>query len=304
MKKLLYINMIMILIAVLSACGEQKTVTKTLIQTRYSSTILTFTKYSTTAVPFIRYTTVYVPVPATIIVPLPATTQQPTQGYPQTIKTIPFPTGVTYFSDLAYDRLTNTAWLLAGNDTGKPKWFIQIDTSGAVLKKNLLPNLPFWVNYASYLTFDGTNIWATSYGSSSGGQVSKIYTLDTSGNVLKEMPCPATTTGGYCQGIAWDGTKFWTVASDSKDLVSFFPDGTVSTKFSGMFPEISQNRNLFYDWSKSRLIASGLDSIDTSTGNRVRTWPFNGGGRGDWDGQYFWNINTFTQEIEITDLGI
>jgi hypothetical protein len=245
--------------------------------------------------------------PTTIIIKDSTTCRTPTAGYPKIVKSIPFPAGVTYFSDLAFDRVNNTAWLLAGNDTGQPKWLVHIATDGTVLGTNAYVNTTWSVNYGSFLASNGVSIWATSYGWLNGIPITKVYSLDTSGNVLKEIPCPATTAGGFCTGITWDGSKFWTVASDSKDLVSFFPDGTISAKFIGIFPEVSRSRNLFYDWAKSRLVASDktyLDVIDTSTGIRTRTFPYNNGVNGDWDGQYFWNINTSTLQIEIMDLGI
>ncbi len=55
--KLIFIYCMMLLAIFLSACGQDKTITKTVIQTQYS----------TVSIPFLRYTTVYVPTPTTPI---------------------------------------------------------------------------------------------------------------------------------------------------------------------------------------------------------------------------------------------
>ena len=219
------------------------------------------------------------------------------------VKKIPFPFGVTWIGDMVYVVSDNTVWFLAGNLTVLNK-FMQIDATGAVLKT--VPNLTFWINHGSELASDGANLWATSYGTN-GVPQSYIYKIDPlTGLVVTSFPCPASSTGGFCEGIAWDGSKLWSAASDNKNLVSYLTDGTLQSLFLNEFSTIGTNTHLSYHSSQRRIIAfqDGITLIYPSSGaitaSNVLIYPHSSG----WDGQNIWRANNSTQEIEVVFLGL
>lgn len=219
------------------------------------------------------------------------------------VLTLPFPAGISWIGDIAYDATSNTIWFLAGNNTTLDR-LVQIDTAGNEIKG--FPNSVFWLNHGSELTFDGTYLWATSYGTN-GTPQSFIYKINPqTGTVISQFACPASSTGGYCEGIVWDGTHLWSAASDNKNLVSYGTDGIVNSTYTNFFGTIGTNTHLFYKPSMSRVIAmhDSIYIINPSTGaSSSPTYMLTPHSSG-WDGQNIWRTNNTTQEIEVVYVGL
>ncbi len=219
------------------------------------------------------------------------------------VKKIPYPSGVPWIGDMVYDVSDKTVWLLAGSQTVLDK-FMQIDETGAVLKT--VPNSTFWINHGSELAFDGANLWATSYGWSNGVPQSYIYKIDPlTGSVATSFPCPASSTGGFCEGITWDGSQLWSATSDNRNLVSYTTNGTLQSLFLNEFSTIGTNTHLSYHSSLRCIIAfhDGVNLIDPATGatmaSNISIYPYSSG----WDSHNNWRANNSTQEIEVVYLG-
>ncbi len=75
------------------------------------------------------------------------------------IKTLPYPTGISWISDIYADSATNTFWLL-GESAATEIHLIQINSqTGEVLDSINFNDAPFFLNHASELTWDGTSFW-------------------------------------------------------------------------------------------------------------------------------------------------
>ena len=220
------------------------------------------------------------------------------------IKKLPFPSGITWIGDMAYDKATSSLWALTGNNASL-NTLTQIDiNNGSVLASN--SNNNWSINHSSSLAYDGQYLWATSYGTSNGVPQSYIYKLSTGGAILTQFACPATTTGGYCNGLAWDGSALWSGASDNKNLTRFGTEGSIQTQYVNVFTTVGLNNlDIAFDTISNRLIITkdGVKYIDPLTGtitNTVAVYTVHGGA---WDGALYWQPNNSTLEIEAFYLG-
>lgn len=217
------------------------------------------------------------------------------------VRTIPFPAGITFVGDMAYDPATNSLIALTGDRATLSTWQrINLETGKAA---QLGVNGITWVNHGSEVAFDGQFIWATTYGWANGVPQSYIYKLDMSGNEVSRFPCPVSSTGGFCEGLAWDGQYLWSAASDNKNLVKFTITGQQVAVFTNFFSSIGLNTDLAFDGALNRIIsvrdgvvhyinpADGADA-PVPIGNGISTlW-------GAWDGSLLWRPNFMTLEIE------
>lgn len=220
---------------------------------------------------------------------------------PGTIKKIiAYPAGIVGVSDLVYDN--PGLWLLAerGSTSGSTLELIKVDKeSGQTLQTIPLINPPFSLNHASEMAWNGEFFWMTSYGWSNGIPQSYIYKVDLTGNLVATIPCPSTNTGGFCEGLAWDGIYLWTGASDNKNIVQFSTDGVGIKTLNNVFSSIGVGDVSLKD--TSHLIISHtnyLYLIDTAsmaiTGQLYTSYSK----KGDWDSQLFWFANNSTQQLE------
>src|SRR5512138_1243378 len=202
------------------------------------------------------------------------------------LKTIPFPTGVSWVVDLAADRTGATLWLLVGSSSSATA-LVQVNSStGQVLQTLAANSWPLFINQASSLAFDGLHFWATSFGFQNGFPQSFIYELDGTARVIATYQCPATTTG-FCQGLAWDGTNFWTAGSDNATLDRFQVVGTalISQNFNNLWdtPGVT---DVSFDAGTSQVLVMKNQllffSPQQATVVAKQTLPLTGSG--DWDG--------------------
>lgn len=224
------------------------------------------------------------------------------------IKTIPFPTDITMVGDIVFDKNTNSFWITAVNLT--PLRLIQIDSANGTVTKTILSNnLPAYLNSSSEMAFDGQSFYFTSYGSCSGSCTglnangSFIYKVDMSGNLINTFPCPATSTGVYCHGLAWDGQYLWSEASDKKNLVQFSTDGIVFSTLSNVFHTVSLE-DISFDSTANQLIVikDGVNRVNKTTGN-IDSHNNASYSKGDYDGQLYWIANNGTQQLEGIYIG-
>lgn len=283
----------MIVLCFIAACGRYGGVDNpmpaenTSNNTTYINSTSTQTFTNTTSQPIFSNSTSHQTTPGTII------------------KTIPYPVGVTGISDVVYDSSSQSLLLFVYDTLNN--WMvtkiIQVNPlSGETLNTTNITNPVFFMNHASEFTRAGDYYYGTSYGSSNGVPQSLIYKIDLNGNTVSSFPCPATNTGGFCEGLAWDGTYLWSGASDNKNLVQFSMDGTVQQTITP-FNTISI-MDIAYD--NGKLIVSKENNyiylIEPQNGAIINQFgPYAGyTKKGDWDGQLFWFINSSTQEIEGT----
>lgn len=220
----------------------------------------------------------------------------------ENLSKISYPDGITWIGDLAHDSATNTIWFLAGNSI-KLDRLIQMDFTGRII--NEFPNPIFWLNHGSELTFDGSDLWGTSYGSSNGNAVSTIYRIDPeTGTAEPRFACPATTEE-WCEGITWDGSGFWSGASDNSTLVKYLPTGEVvdsiaqvtgSTGISDVIFDAADKRLTIVKWN-SWIYTLDPVSREISPGRYISP-----GLRGFRDMQTFWRANNTTKLIETVHI--
>jgi len=212
-----------------------------------------------------------------------------------TIKTFPFPSEYSYLGDVAYDSASDTVWTFAG-DSNSLDTLLQIDLQdGSVL--NSADNPSFFLNHGSEVAFDGEYLWATTYGSSNGESQSYIFKLDTSGNILEQIPCPSTDTGGYCEGLAWDGQYLWTGASDNKSLVRYDPSTGETTAYENFWDTIGYGIDIGYDFVSGQLLVKKDGKfiyIDSQSVEILYEERYDGSiSKGDWTGELFWFADTW-----------
>jgi len=236
------------------------------------------------------------------------------------MKELPFPAVVRWASDVAYDRNTNTFWLLAGlnGDTNNaPNALVQINaTDGSLLKKaDASPAFvwPFEIAFGSTMVYDGKLFWITSNGFSNNAPVSEVYNivlLDnglTAGYFGTKYNCPATTVGaGFCQGLAFDSvtSSYWSAGSDSTRLVNYqLASNSVSSAmpYSGLWSTNGVS-DVTFDFNSGEVlvIKDGVIRVQGSSGLRLGTIPFtlSGTGKGDWDGTHFWVVDNTSKSLK------
>ena len=216
------------------------------------------------------------------------------------IKTLPYPVGISWVSDIYADPATNAFWLL-GEGASTPTHLIQINSqTGDVLNTIEFNDAPVFLNSASELTSDGTNFWITSYGWESGVPQSLIYKIDTNGDILETLSCPASETDGFCEGIAWTGSYLWSGASDNMDIVSYLLSGTVQLRAEDVLGALG-TRDVSYNSALNAILIShenylylfnlfslAIEKDLYTTFSRI----------GDWDGELYWAVNNTTLKLE------
>lgn len=222
------------------------------------------------------------------------------------MKKISFPSGVTWITDLAFDRADGGFWLLMGTNaapTAIQKMtaaFTNVSSTTGQLTGSRLNqvNWPVTIVEGSSLAFDGTSFWITSNGSNNGTPVSQIYKIGTGGQLLVIYPCPATTAG-FCQGLAWDQTttSFWTTSFDSMALINYqvLDNGAFSSvhaPYTGIWQTPGVSDVAFDSASGQTLVVK--DGVTVVKGGAVlakKSFPLPGTGKGDWDGSLLWIVD-------------
>ncbi len=229
--------------------------------------------------------------------PVPPT---PTTPAGTVVKTISFPAGVSRVIDLASDRTGTTLWLLVGTSSSATA-LVQVNSStgqvGTTLPAN---NWPLFINQNSSLAFDGQRFWATSYGFQNNIPQSFVYELDgVTAQVIATFQCPATTTG-FCQGLAWDGTTFWTAGSDNATLTKFQVVGTAisSQNFNNLWDSVGVTDVAFDTGTNQALIMKNqLLFFSPQQAGVVAKQSLPQTGPGDWDGSLLWVIDNANLKI-------
>ena len=221
------------------------------------------------------------------------------------VKQFAFPSGVTWVGDITYNKANNTAIFYAGNSSALDK-LIKIDSNGLIISTatNSIP----WINHGSEIVYDGSSLWATSYGWSNGAPQSSIYQVNPdTASIISQFPCPATNTG-FCEGITWDGSSLWSTSTDNNNLVSYSTEGIVKSTVIDFFSTVGTGTHLAYkSFPGSPGIIIFHDSITVrypdlgiSSDITTRISPHSSG----WDGQNIWRANNTTQQIEVVYVGI
>lgn len=231
----------------------------------------------------------------------PPTEEPPPFSSGDIVSTIPFPQEYTWIGDLVVDG--SSAWMLAGTNITLDA-FIQIDLeTGAVLQVHT--NSEFFLNHGSELAFDGENFRGTSYGYMNGVPQNHIFTIDQTGAIIGQMPCPTSNTGGFCEGLAWDGIHLWSGASDNRNLARFDLNGDVYLTIENLWDTIGINQDLAFNPQADHVTAthnSRLLRIDPETGSIITETALHLF-KGDRDGDYWWQANNTTREIEKVYIG-
>lgn len=223
-------------------------------------------------------------------------------------KTISFPSGIGWVSDIAYHKASSSFWLLASGTSGPlPNSLVKIDAAnGQQLSKLDAANWPFYIGENSYLAFDGATFWITSSGYDNSGTTpvpkSEIYRILNTGTYYATYNCPATSTG-FCQGLTWDGTGLWAAGSDNMDIVSF-------QEVSGVLNTTNTFKNLWgtngvsdigFDSASGELLVlkDGVVQVDKASGTLLNGKRFTlpASGRGDWDGSLFWLVDNTSKKL-------
>ena len=216
------------------------------------------------------------------------------------IKTLPYPTGISWISDIYADSATNTFWLL-GESAVTEIHLIQINSqTGEVIDSINFNDAPFFLNHASELTWDGTSFWITSYGWESGVLQSFIYKINSSGDILETLSCPASETGGLCEGITWDGDSLWSGSSDNMDIVRFSQNELVELRVEGVLDSLG-TRDVSYDSASNAILVSHANYLYflNLSNLLVEKQVYTTFSRvGDWDGELYWAVNNSTLMLE------
>lgn len=227
------------------------------------------------------------------------------------MREIPFPAAVIWASDIAYDKLSGSFWLLAGTASAAvstPNVIVQVTAAtGAWVKTINANSWPFTIVDGSTMAFDGSSFWITSNGQSGGVNVSSIYQIFSNGIYLNNYYACAATTTGFCQGLAWDSTtaSLWSAGSDNPKLVKneivngvLLPSGqSYANLWSG-----SGVTDVSFDSATGEVfvVKNGVIRVKANSGTALGTIAFTlpGNGRGDWDGQYFWVVDNGAKKIK------
>lgn len=226
-------------------------------------------------------------------------TPAPTTPASTVLKSITFPSGIDRVIDLASDRTGATLWLLVGTSSSATALVKVNSSTGQVVQTIPGNNWPIFLNQNSSLAFDGQQFWATSYGLLNGVPQSFIYELDGTAQVVATFQCPATTTG-FCQGLAWDGTTFWTAGSDNSSLVRFQIVGTAiqSKSFNNLWSTTGVTDITFDTGTNQALVVRDqLLFFSPQQAAVVANQSLPQTGPGDWDGSLLWVIDNTNRKI-------
>lgn len=209
-------------------------------------------------------------------------------------KTLDFPAELTTVTDAFFQASTGSFWLLGRTGVTSAALF-RIDAStGVVLTRVSLVDPRFIQNSVEHLTMDSSSFWMTT---SAGSSV--LFRVDTLGNILTTVSCPATTLPGFCTGLAFDGTLLWTGATDNLNLVRFLANGVIERALTSPDSDV---RDIAYDLSADELLVVTANlgrvfRIDPTDGTVAASTPV-GFTRGDWDGTLFWFVDNSARELK------
>ena len=233
---------------------------------------------------------------------------QPETPAPQkgaVLKSFPYPADITYIGDVAYDPASNVLYGLAGNSTTLDRWAKTDLVTGTTVK--IADKSEFWLNHSSELAFDGTHIWATSYGWLNGIPQSFVYKVALDGSIVSRINCPTATINGFCEGLAWDGTGFWSGSSDNKNLYRFTPDGTLTDTIINAFQTVGIT-DINYNLSSGIILAikDGSTLIKIIPGGAITSAGYIPSIlKGSWDGiSAIWVANNSSLQFELVYIGL
>jgi hypothetical protein len=230
------------------------------------------------------------------------------------MKTIHFPSGVTWITDLTFDRYNGGFWLLNGTNSAPTAiqkmtaTFTNVSSTTGQLTGTKLNavNWPITIVEGSTLAFDGTTFWVTSNGFNSGNHVSEIYQIGAGGQFLLTYPCPATSTGaGFCQGITWDPatTSFWTTGSDTMTLVNYQVAGNGAIGSQKSYPGLWSTpgvSDVSFDSVSGQVfvVKDGVIPVKGGVVSGTKSFTLPGTGKGDWDGSLLWVVDNGNKVIK------
>lgn len=219
-----------------------------------------------------------------------------------------YPAGINWIGDVVFVGTTSppSLWALAGSDSNTITGFIEIDLTSGNLMRTSPPPTGGFIASDSQLAFDGQYFWVTSSpttGTPNGIPQPLMYQFSgLTGQILATASCPASSVGGFCQGLAWDGSAFWSGAFTGY-LYRFAASGLILSTV----PNITSVSDLTFDVNHNQLLIlltnGQLFALSTATGS-IGTFPFTMTDlKGDWDGSLFWSANNSNKQIEGTYLG-
>jgi len=208
------------------------------------------------------------------------------------------PSMYSYIGDIVLAE--ESAVALAGNTTTLYTYLVFNPRTWEIIKEGR--NEEFFLNHGSELAFDGENVWATSYGWSNGVPQTFVFKVDDSGIVIDKIDCPASNTGGFCEGLAWDGENFWSGSDDNTDITCFDRTGEIVRVIENAWATVGRKQDLYYNQKTGRVVAlKGTEAllIDPETGMVLSSSNVQNLRNGDWDGSEWIQANNSTQEIEV-----
>lgn len=223
------------------------------------------------------------------------------------MKEFPFPTAVSIrsVSDIAYDKNTQSFWLLAetsSSPVNTPTALVQISAVTGSYKGR--GDAAFWpeeILNGSTLVYDGNFFWITASGVP-GGKVYQVFPNGLYNNSFYN--CPDSSTG-FCQGLAFDPatSSYWRTGSDSTTLVNYNLAGGIATSVASYSNSLFAGASdLAFDAASNEVfvVNNGIIRINKSSGAYLGSIPFilPGTGRGDWDGSYFWGVDNSSKSIK------
>jgi hypothetical protein len=231
-----------------------------------------------------------------------------TQAIGDVTRSLPFPAGYVYVSDVAYDKSSQSLWVMAFTDLNCTNGaIINIDyQTGATIKiidigayntDTLICNTEF--------TVAGDYIFSLGW-SLNGDTNPTVSKFDKSGNLIETFICPATT-GNECKGITWDGTYLWVGTELTRNIVQISTSGSIITTLSNVF-NTTGITDLSYIAATGELMVvnSSIYNISPTSGSILsQSTPSGNGsvGAGDWDGSVYWTANYSQQQIDGLYIG-
>lgn len=220
-----------------------------------------------------------------------STNTQPVSNAGKIFRSIAYPSGVTWISDVAYDTSTRSLFLLAGTSIAPTTIVGMSVTTGQLngVRINAF-NWPVNIVDGSTLAFDGILSFWIAGNARSGIPAGEIYRISSNGLLEATYDCPASAAG-FCRGIAWDPLtdSFWSAASDSATLINYqaLSNGTTST-LEGPYTGLWQSTNVSdvaFDSSTGTtlVVKGGVISVNGGAVASTATFTIPGSGRGDWD---------------------
>lgn len=226
------------------------------------------------------------------------------------MREFPFPTSpvaIRSVSDIAYDKNTQSFWLLAeisSSPVNTPTALVQISAVTGSYKGR--GDAAFWpeeILNGSTLIYDGNFFWITASGVPR-GRVYRVFPSGLYNNIFYNCPPPSTSTG-FCLGLAFDPatSSYWSADSGNTTLDNFNIAGgsatSVASYSNSLFAGVS---DVAFDSASNEVfvVNNGIIRINKSSGAFLGSIPFilPGAGRGDWDGTYFWVVDNSSKSIK------